>query len=82
VAGWSVQLPPYPLYAAAKNLQTRCEGLSPALFFFAIVGNVTYSLSIVAKSTERDYLITNASWLAGSALTVFLDFIVSRDVDA
>jgi len=60
----------------AKNLQTRCEGLSPALFFFAIVGNVTYSLSIVAKSTERDYLITNASWLAGSALTVFLDFIV------
>ncbi|KAJ7134702.1 PQ loop repeat-domain-containing protein [Mycena epipterygia] len=60
----------------AKNLQTRCEGLSPALFFFAIVGNVTYSVSILVKSTERDYLITNASWLAGSALTVFLDLIV------
>ncbi|KAJ7863018.1 hypothetical protein B0H14DRAFT_3084551 [Mycena olivaceomarginata] len=40
----------------AKNLQTQCEGLSPALFF-AIVGNLTYSLSIIAKSTDRDYLI-------------------------
>ncbi|KAJ7761596.1 PQ loop repeat-domain-containing protein [Mycena maculata] len=60
----------------AKNLRTRCEGLSPALFYFAILGNVTYSWSIIAKSTDRDYLITNASWLAGSALTVFLDLIV------
>ncbi|KAJ7610683.1 hypothetical protein B0H17DRAFT_1118018 [Mycena rosella] len=60
----------------AKNVETRCEGLSPALFFFAIVGNLTYSLSILAKSMERDYLVTNASWLAGSALTVFLDLIV------
>ncbi|KAJ7459927.1 PQ loop repeat-domain-containing protein [Mycena latifolia] len=60
----------------AKNVQTRCEGLSPALFFFAIVGNLTYSLSIIAKSVQREYLITNASWLAGSALTVFLDLIV------
>ncbi|KAJ6477360.1 PQ loop repeat-domain-containing protein [Mycena vitilis] len=60
----------------AKNFHTRCEGLSPALFFFAIVGNLTYSLSIIAKSTDRDYLITNASWLAGSALTVFFDLIV------
>jgi hypothetical protein len=70
------------LLGPAKNLQTQCEGLSPgtryvhtwrdaanvppALFFFAIVGNLTYSLSIIAKSTERDYLITNASWLAGA----------------
>ncbi|KAJ7016655.1 PQ loop repeat-domain-containing protein [Mycena alexandri] len=59
-----------------KNFQTHCEGLSPALFFFAIVGNLAYSLSIIAKSRDGDYLITNASWLAGSALTVFLDFIV------
>ncbi|KAK7048432.1 PQ-loop-domain-containing protein [Favolaschia claudopus] len=59
-----------------KNMHTHCEGLSPALFFFAITGNLTYSASIIAKSTDRDYLITNASWLAGSALTVFLDLIV------
>ncbi|KAJ7147037.1 PQ loop repeat-domain-containing protein [Mycena crocata] len=60
----------------AKNFHTRCEGLSPALFFFAIIGNLTYSWSIIAKSTDRDYLITNAPWLAGSALTVFFDLIV------
>ncbi|KAJ7644217.1 PQ loop repeat-domain-containing protein [Roridomyces roridus] len=60
----------------AKNFRTRCEGLSPALFYFAILGNVTYSWSIIAKSTERDYLITNAAWLAGSALTVGFDLTV------
>jgi solute carrier family 66 (lysosomal lysine-arginine transporter), member 1 len=49
----------------AKNFQTRCEGLTPALFFFAMFGNITYALSICAKSMEKSYLITNASWLAG-----------------
>ena len=77
-----------------KNPKTQCEGLSPALFFFSMFGNVTYTLSICSKSMDREYLITNASWLAGwtsyhvccmfilrvtpgSALTVFLDAIVS-----
>jgi len=60
-----------------KNLKTRCEGLSPALFFFAIFGNVTFSLSICAKSMDMTYLITNAGWLAGSILTIFLDVFVS-----
>ncbi|KAK2465356.1 hypothetical protein APHAL10511_002710 [Amanita phalloides] len=63
-----------------KNFKTRCDGLSPALFFFAIVGNITYSLSICVKSMNREYLIMNASWLAGSALTVFLDFIVVAQI--
>lgn len=49
-----------------KNSKTKCEGLSPAFFFFAMCGNITYSFSIVAKSTDWDYLITNASWLAGA----------------
>ena len=48
-----------------KNLQTRCEGLSPAMFFFSIFGNVTFAMAILMKSIERNYLITNASWLAG-----------------
>ncbi|KAF9221024.1 PQ-loop-domain-containing protein [Gyrodon lividus] len=56
-----------------KNFKTRCEGLAPGLFLFAILGNTTYALSIIVVSTERSYLIRNASWLAGSALTVFLD---------
>ncbi|KAF8908887.1 PQ loop repeat-domain-containing protein [Gymnopilus junonius] len=59
-----------------KNFKTRCEGLSPALFFFAIFGNTTYALSICAKSMDKDYLITNGGWLAGSMLTVFLDIFV------
>ncbi|KAJ4468954.1 PQ loop repeat-domain-containing protein [Lentinula lateritia] len=59
-----------------KNFSTRCEGLAPALFFFSILGNATYSLSICVKSMEKEYLITNASWLAGSALTIFLDLVV------
>jgi len=48
-----------------KNFTTKCKGLTPALFFFAMCGNVTYSLSILARSTDRDYLLLNASWLAG-----------------
>ncbi|KAJ4482124.1 PQ loop repeat-domain-containing protein [Lentinula aciculospora] len=59
-----------------KNFTTQCEGLAPAMFFFSILGNATYSLSICVKSLEKEYLITNASWLAGSALTIFLDLIV------
>ncbi|KAF8133783.1 PQ-loop-domain-containing protein [Boletus edulis] len=78
VLGWTSAL----LYLGArvpqisKNFKTRCEGLAPGLFLFAILGNLTYALSIVAVSMERDYLIRNGSWLAGSALTVFLDLIV------
>lgn len=48
-----------------KNFKTKCEGLSPALFLFAIAGNVTYALSICAASMEREYLVRNGSWLAG-----------------
>jgi len=59
-----------------KNFQTKCEGLSPGLFIFAITGNVTYALSITTASMEWDYLVRNGSWLAGSALTVFFDLFV------
>ncbi|PAV17126.1 PQ-loop-domain-containing [Pyrrhoderma noxium] len=59
-----------------KNFQTRCEGLSLALFMFSIAGNVTYALSICAESMEKKHLIANASWLAGSTLTIFLDLFV------
>ncbi|OAX42864.1 PQ-loop-domain-containing protein [Rhizopogon vinicolor AM-OR11-026] len=59
-----------------KNFKTRCEGLAPGLFVFSIMGNLTYTLSIIAASRNADYLIRNASWLAGSGLTVFLDILV------
>ncbi|CAO1616189.1 unnamed protein product [Sympodiomycopsis kandeliae] len=60
----------------AKNRQTKCQGLSLALFLFAVAGNVTYIASIMIKSLDKDYLIRNSSWLVGSIGTVFLDFIV------
>jgi len=59
-----------------KNFETKCEGLSPGLFIFAITGNAMYALSITTASMERDYLVRNGSWLAGSALTIFFDLVV------
>ena len=53
------------IWTAVKNFKSRCEGLSPALFFFALFGNTTYALSICAKSMDRDYLVRNGGWLAG-----------------
>ncbi|KAH8825335.1 PQ loop repeat-domain-containing protein [Flagelloscypha sp. PMI_526] len=55
-----------------KNTTTHCEGLSPALFFFSIFGNVTYGASILAKSMERDYVLANCR-LACCWCTVALD---------
>ena len=49
-----------------KNIETHCEGLSLALFMFTVAGNVTYVLSICTLSMEREHLIANASWLAGT----------------
>ncbi|KAI6042640.1 PQ loop repeat-domain-containing protein [Pisolithus marmoratus] len=59
-----------------KNFKTRCEGLAPGLFFFTILGNITYTLSICVVPMDRDYLIRNASWLAGSTVTVLFDVLV------
>ena len=59
-----------------KNRETKCEGLSLALFMFTITGNLTYVLSICVASMSSQHLLANASWLAGSGLTVFLDIFV------
>jgi len=59
-----------------KNVKTKCEGLSPGLFLFAITGNGTYALSICFASMKPEYLLANAPWLAGSVLVVFTDLIV------
>lgn len=59
-----------------KNFDTKCRGLSPGLFIFGIMGNLTYALSICVSSMEMEHLIANASWLAGSTLTVLLDLFV------
>ncbi|WVN85425.1 uncharacterized protein L203_100571 [Cryptococcus depauperatus CBS 7841] len=58
------------------NYKTRCAGLSLAMFFFAISGNITYILSILLKSLDLHYILANAPWLAGAGLTIFLDLFV------
>ncbi|SPO31640.1 uncharacterized protein UTRI_06320_B [Ustilago trichophora] len=78
VAGWLSAI----LYLSSrvpqilKNRTTKCEGLSLALFVFAVAGNLTYVASILLKSTKHDYIVESFSWLVGSLGTVFLDFIV------
>ncbi len=67
-------LPVFRVPQILKNRTTKCEGLSLALFVFAVAGNLTYVASILLKSTERDYLVESFSWLVGSLGTVFLDF--------
>lgn len=59
-----------------KNRRTKCQGLSLALFVFAVAGNLTYVGSILLKSTDSEYLLESSSWLVGSLGTIFLDFIV------
>ncbi|KAJ1303314.1 hypothetical protein OPQ81_011511 [Rhizoctonia solani] len=59
-----------------KNCKTKCEGLSLAMFMFTITGNLTYVLSICVVSMSSQHLLANASWLAGSSLTIFLDIFV------
>ncbi|KAJ2158192.1 hypothetical protein GGF46_003965 [Coemansia sp. RSA 552] len=52
------------------------EGLSPLMFCFTVLGNITYCLSILAMSTERDYLIAYAPWLAGAAGTLGFEAVI------
>ncbi|KAJ2675104.1 putative vacuolar membrane transporter for cationic amino acids [Coemansia sp. RSA 1085] len=52
------------------------EGISSAMFAFTVLGNVTYCLSILAMSTERDYLIAYAPWLAGAAGTLGFEALI------
>ncbi|KAG8743342.1 hypothetical protein FRC10_012221 [Ceratobasidium sp. 414] len=59
-----------------KNQETKCEGLSLALFMFTISGNLTYVLSICVASMSKQHLLANASWLAGSGLAMFFDFFI------
>lgn len=53
-----------------------CEGISFLFFVFACLGNLTYVISILVKDQSRNYLLINASWLAGSVGTLVLDFII------
>jgi hypothetical protein len=55
-----------------KNLRTRCEGLSPGLFVFSILGNVTFSASILATGPSAKHLAVSAAWLSGKSTNYLL----------
>ncbi|XP_006380745.3 probable vacuolar amino acid transporter YPQ3 isoform X2 [Populus trichocarpa] len=52
------------------------EGLNPLMFVFALVANLTYVLSIVARTTEWDSIKPNMPWLLDAAVCVALDFFI------
>jgi len=41
-----------------------------------LIIDITYVISILVVSHEARYVLANASWLAGSGLTIFLDLFV------
>lgn len=53
-----------------------CEGISFLFFLCAVLGNVTYVISILAISVDPHFLLVQSSWLAGSIGTLALDFII------
>ncbi|KAJ1898511.1 putative vacuolar membrane transporter for cationic amino acids [Kickxella alabastrina] len=52
------------------------EGLSAGMFIFTVLGNVTYCMSIVSMSTDRDYLVMYAPWLAGALGTLGFEMLI------
>ncbi|KAI8583431.1 hypothetical protein K450DRAFT_169658 [Umbelopsis ramanniana AG] len=61
-----------------KNYKDQStEGLSLAMFFCAVMGNVFFTLSIFLRSVDPTYLLINLSWIIGSCGTLVFDFTVS-----
>lgn len=60
-----------------QNYQNKStEGLSLAMFCFSVLGNISYSLSVIFHSTDLEYLLTNLAWLVGSGGTLIFDFVI------
>ncbi|KAJ1924733.1 putative vacuolar membrane transporter for cationic amino acids [Tieghemiomyces parasiticus] len=61
----------------AKNYVSQsCEGLSLPMFVMCVMGNFTFTLSVVIFSVEPQYLLVNLPWILGSTLTIFMDGII------
>ncbi|ESW28005.1 hypothetical protein PHAVU_003G251100 [Phaseolus vulgaris] len=52
------------------------EGLSPFMFIFALVANVTYVGSILVRTTEFESIKANMPWLLDAVLCVALDLFI------
>ena len=51
-------------------------GMSPLLFTFTCMGNLTYTLSIFLYSTDRSYLLLQIPWLIGSLGVLCVDMFI------
>ncbi len=51
-------------------------GLSLQLFIFAVLGNLTYVLSILLTSVEKDYILDSLPYIVGSGGTLFFDIVI------
>ncbi|KAG6135747.1 hypothetical protein E4U38_001698 [Claviceps purpurea] len=62
-----------------------CLGLSLLFFMLSLTGNLTYGLSLLAYSQQKEYLITAVPWLLGSLgtmvedSTIFVQFRIYGD---
>ncbi|XP_060075673.1 lysosomal amino acid transporter 1 homolog [Ylistrum balloti] len=59
------------LYKNYKRKST--EGLSVMMFILAVLGNITYGLSILVRSLDGEYVLKHLPWLIGSLGVIFLD---------
>lgn len=59
------------MYKNYKRQST--DGLSILMFILAVLGNLTYGFSIVARSLDGNFLLKHLPWLIGSLGVVFLD---------
>ncbi|KAL5606713.1 hypothetical protein BROUX41_003109 [Berkeleyomyces rouxiae] len=60
-----------------KNYREKsCEGLALLFFLLSLTGNLTYAISLLAFSQDKDYLIKALPWFLGSAGTIIEDAII------
>ncbi|KAL3861754.1 hypothetical protein ACJMK2_007777 [Sinanodonta woodiana] len=59
-----------------KNYKRKStDGLSVWTFVLAVLGNLTYGLSILFRSTDGTYLLQHLPWLVGSLGIIVLDVL-------
>ncbi|KKA29950.1 hypothetical protein TD95_005148 [Thielaviopsis punctulata] len=60
-----------------KNWREKsCEGLALLFFLLSLTGNLTYAISLLAFSQDKNYLIKALPWFLGSAGTIVEDSII------
>ncbi|XP_010451342.1 PREDICTED: probable vacuolar amino acid transporter YPQ1 [Camelina sativa] len=62
------------IYMTVRN--GHAGGLNPLMFFFALLGNVTYVASILVHSVEWSNIKPNLPWLVDAGGCAVLDFII------